>query len=151
VQTSVCSSPTPYVFRDISGANSGCEFIKAPGKQFAALTKMLFPPEPRYPLAKIPSTMLVFTDGYGRTSDVFKPDLCYGTVSGTGDFRTIKEVLARQAGVDDSNDAIPGNGYIDWACVLEQRVEYLGTDAFPGMMQVGQTILFWGDIQIIRQ
>lgn len=118
--------------------------------QFAALTKMLFPPEPRYPLTEIPSTMLVFTDGYGRTSGVFKPDLCYGKVTGAGDARIIPAVLENGLG-GTVTDAILGNGYIDWACVLEQHVEYLGTDAFPGMIQVEQTILFWGDIQIIRQ
>jgi hypothetical protein len=52
--------------------------------------------------------------------------------------------------VTDANDALTNNNFIDWACVLEQDVVYLGTSEFPGKMQVEQTILFWGDIQIIR-
>jgi hypothetical protein len=149
-QTSACTGPTSYVFRNFSGAANGCEFIKSPGKQFVSLTKVKFPPEPRYPLDQIPPTQLVFTDGTGRTSLPFEPDLCYGTVEGTGDNRTIPAVLAGTAGVTDANDALTNNNFIDWACVLEQDVVYLGTSEFPGKMQVEQTILFWGDIQIIR-
>ena len=40
-----------------------------------------------------------------------------------------------------SGDAVPGNGLIDWACILDNTETYVGGDE----MYVTQHILFWGD------
>ena len=39
------------------------------------------------------------------------------------------------------NDAVPNNGVIDWACILDNTETYVGDDE----MYVTQHILFWGD------
>ena len=144
--SSYCSTvPIHYVYRDIDGFDRGCELIKSPGSQLAALVTIDFPKEPRTELSAVPPTRLRFA---GSTAD-FLPKLCIGTVVGTGDLRTIDEVLkGTLPGVTPNGalDQVRDNGAIDWGCVLEHHVEYLGTSS----MQVRQTILFWGDIQIIR-
>jgi hypothetical protein len=140
--SATCTTSIHYVLRDIDGDQSGCEFIKAPGGQLAAAAKIVFPPEARTALNSIPKTTVVFPDGFGGTV-AYQPDLCTGTVGGTATNPTILEVLtaAPPAGFVDQ---VPGNGYRDWACILEQNVEYLGPLVSP-QMQVSQTILFWGD------
>jgi hypothetical protein len=84
-------------------------------------------------------------DGGGFVS--YAPPLCSGTVavSGAGINSTIEEVLASPK-PDYVDDQVDNGSIIDWACVLDQRVEYLGP-----RMQVTQLILFWGDPIIIRQ
>jgi hypothetical protein len=44
-------------------------------------------------------------------------------------------------GCTSGNDAVPNNGLIDWACVLDNTETYVGDDE----MYVTQHILFWGD------
>jgi hypothetical protein len=50
--------------------------------------------------------------------------------------------------LSDANGVIPGNGFIDYACIASQTVDYL---LGRGWMQVSQTILVWGDPMGIRQ
>ncbi len=144
--TGVCPSVN-YVFRDISGAANGCEFIKSPGSQFAASVDITFPPEPRTELNAVPGTTLGFADGLGGIVS-FVPGLCTGTVVPIGGGWTISEVLTATP-PPGYVDVVPGNIYADWACILEQDVDYLGPLLNP-QMQVRQVILFWGDLLIIR-
>jgi len=44
------------------------------------------------------------------------------------------------------NDAVPNNGVIDWACILDNTETYVGDDE----MYVTQHILFWGDAYFAR-
>ena len=140
--TAFCPS-IHYVFRDIVGATKGCEFIKGPGQQLAASMTITFPPEPRKELGDVPPTTVRFPDGYGGVVD-YLPKLCTGTVGGTEPNLTIEEVLTDTppAGFVD---VVAGNGFKDWACILKQKVEYLGPS-----MQISQTILVWGDPAAIR-
>jgi len=136
-----------YVFRDIVGTANGCEFIKSPDSQFAASVDITFPPEPRTELNAVPGTTLGFADGLGGIVS-FVPGLCTGTVVPIGGGWTISEVLTASP-PPGYVDVVPGNIYADWACILEQDVDYLGPLLNP-QMQVRQVILFWGDLLIIR-
>jgi hypothetical protein len=42
---------------------------------------------------------------------------------------------------------VPGTPQKDWACILNNTQEFVGS----GLMQIRQTILFWGDIAFSRQ
>jgi hypothetical protein len=141
-----CTTAVGYVLRNI-GVAEGCEMLKTPGEQLAASADMLFPPEPRTALGAEPLTEIVFNDSSGvpyMPGSPFVPQRCTGTVvlDRNGE-RTIREVLD---GGTVGYDHVPG-GYKDWACILDNKIEYLGGN----QMQVRQTILFWGDIEIKRQ
>jgi hypothetical protein len=139
-----CTTAVGYVLRNIGGAE-GCEMLKTPGEQLAASAEIQFPPEPRTALGAEPLTTIVFSTPSGVPyPTVFTPQRCTGTVvpDSNGE-RTIREVLD---GGTVGYDHVPG-GFKDWACVLDNVTEYLGND----QMQIRQTILFWGDIEIKRQ
>jgi hypothetical protein len=139
-----CTTAIGYVLRNI-GVFEGCELLKTPGEQLAASADILFPPEPRTALGLEPLTTIVFSTPSGAPySPVFTPQRCTGTVvlDSNGE-RTILEVLS---GGTVGYDHVPG-GFRDWACILDNVTEYLGAD----QMQIRQTILFWGDIEIRRQ
>ena len=139
-----CTTAIGYVLRNI-GVAEGCELLKTPGEQLAASADILFPPEPRTALGAEPLTTIVFSTPSGVPYlPAFTPQRCTGTVvlDSNGE-RTILEVLS---GGSVGYDVVPG-GYKDWACILDNVTEYLGADK----MQVRQTILFWGDIEIKRQ
>jgi len=67
------------------------------------------------------------------------PDLPYGTWDGTGNWPGLVRL-------HDFNDAVPNNGLIDWACILDNTETYVGDDE----MYVTQHILFWGDAYFAR-
>ncbi len=139
-----CTTAIGYVLRNI-GVAEGCEMLKTPGEQLAASADMLFPPEPRTALGAEPLTIIVFSTPSGVPYPaVFTPQRCTGTVvlDSNGE-RTILEVLS---GGSVGYDVVPG-GFKDWACILDNVQEYLGADK----MQIRQTVLFWGDIEIKRQ
>ncbi|MDH4260711.1 MAG: hypothetical protein OEW16_10495, partial [Gammaproteobacteria bacterium] len=104
---------------------------------------ILFPPEPSTALGAEPLTTIVFSNPIGSPVS-FTPTRCTGTVAldGNGE-RTILEVLTVPTYV---TDVVPG-GDKDWACILDNVQEYIGAN----QMQIRQTILFWGDIEIKRQ
>lgn len=137
-----CTMLVGYVLRNI-GVAEGCEMLKTPGEQLAASANILFPPEPRTALGAEPLTTIVFSNPLGPPV-AFTPQRCTGTVvpDSNGE-RTILEVLS---GGTVGTDVVPG-GYIDWACILDNVQEYIGAD----QMQIRQTVLFWGDIEIKRQ
>jgi hypothetical protein len=137
-----CTTLVGYVLRNI-GVAEGCELLKTPGEQLAASADMLFPPEPRTALGAEPLTTIVFSNPLGAPVS-FTPQRCTGTVvlDSNGE-RTILEVLSVPT---YAPDVVPG-GYKDWACILDNVQEYLGADR----MQIRQTVLFWGDIEIKRQ
>jgi hypothetical protein len=137
-----CTAAVGYVLRNI-GVAEGCEMLKTPGEQLAASADILFPPEPSTALGAEPPTTIVFSNPSGSPVP-FTPARCAGTVvlDSNGN-RTILEVLS---GGSVGYDVVPG-GYKDWACILDNVQEYLG----GGQMQVRQTVLFWGDIEIKRQ
>jgi hypothetical protein len=137
-----CTALVGYVLRHV-GVAEGCELLKTPGEQLAASADMLFPPEPRTALGAEPLTTIVFSNPLGAPV-AFTPQRCTGTVvlDSNGE-RTILEVLSVPT---YAPDIVPG-GYKDWACILDNVQEYLGAD----QMQIRQTVLFWGDIEIKRQ
>jgi hypothetical protein len=137
-----CTTAIGYVLRNL-GVAEGCELLKTPGEQLAASADMLFPPEPRTALGAEPLTTIVFSNPLGP-SVTFTPQRCTGTVvlDSNGE-RTILEVLSVPT---YAPDVVPG-GHKDWACILDNVQEYLGAD----QMQIRQTVLFWGDIEIKRQ
>jgi hypothetical protein len=137
-----CTTLVGYVLRHV-GVAEGCELLKSPGEQLAASADMLFPPEPRTALGAEPLTTIVFSNPLGAPV-AFTPQRCTGTVvlDSNGE-RTILEVLSVPT---YAPDVVPG-GYKDWACILDNVQEYLGAD----QMQIRQTVLFWGDIEIKRQ
>lgn len=162
-----CGYPTVhYFFRDVSGSRRGCELLKNSGAQVVASMQVTFPEEPRLSLAELATTgatTALFSDSSGATGSM-QIGLCEGDILGRDtDNPTIALVLDGVTGVwsvpgvTDSvvpvagkvQDAIPGNGVMDWACILEQTVEYRGTLAVP-LMQVTERDLFWGDFSIIR-
>jgi hypothetical protein len=140
-----CTTAIGYVLRNI-GVAEGCELLKTPGEQLAASADMLFPPEPRTALGAEPLTTIVFSNPLGAPV-TFTPQRCTGTVvlDSNGE-RTIREVLETGPSHPIYFDVVPG-GYKDWACILDNVTEYLGADR----MQIRQTVLFWGDIEIKRQ
>jgi hypothetical protein len=137
-----CTTLVGYVLRHV-GVAEGCELLKTPGEQLAASADMLFPPEPRTALGAEPLTTIVFSNPLGAPVS-FTPQRCTGTVvlDSNGE-RTILEVLSVPT---YAPDVVPG-GHKDWACILDNVQEYLGAD----QMQIRQTVLFWGDIEIKRQ
>jgi hypothetical protein len=137
-----CTALIGYVLRNI-GVAEGCEMLKTPGEQLAASADILFPPEPRTALGAEPLTTIVFSNPLGSPV-AFTPQRCTGTVvlDSNGE-RTILEVLS---GGTVGTDVVPG-GHKDWACILDNVQEYIGAD----QMQIRQTVLFWGDIEIKRQ
>jgi hypothetical protein len=137
-----CTTAIGYLLRNI-GVAEGCEMLKTPGEQLAASADILFPPEPRTALGAEPLTSIVFSNPLGSPVN-FTPQRCTGTVvlDSNGE-RTILEVLS---GGTVGTDVVPG-GHKDWACILDNVQEYIGAD----QMQIRQTVLFWGDIEIKRQ
>jgi hypothetical protein len=144
-----CTTLVGYVLRNI-GVAEGCEMLKTPGEQLAASADILFPPEPRTALGAEPLTTIVFNDPSGVPYTPFPPfelQRCTGTVVLDSNLeRTIQEVLLTLPTNPTYPDVVPG-GHKDWACILDNVQEYLGADK----MQIRQTILFWGDIEIKRQ
>lgn len=141
-----------YVFRDLTGPTKGCEFIKGPGQQLAASMDITFPPEPRTDLYGMPPTFFEFPGASGY----FTTDICNGELvtDDTTGLTSIKIDTLRKADgtlVTLANDAVPDNLVIDWACIQEHHVDYLGGDD-PGTeeMQVIQKLFFWGDPKGIR-
>ena len=145
-----CTTLVGYVLRHV-GVAEGCEMLKTPGEQFAASADILFPPEPSTALGAEPLTTIVFSTPSGVPYPAaFTPQRCTGTVvlDSNGE-RTIREVLD---GGTVGYDHVTG-GFKDWACILDNVTEYLGTFDSLGrrQMQIRQTVLFWGDIEIKRQ
>jgi len=137
-----CTTVVGYVLRNI-GVAEGCEMLKTPGEQLAASADILFPPEPRTALGSEPLTTILFSNPLGSPV-AFTPQRCTGTVVlDSNGKRTILEVLS---GGTVGTDVVAG-GHKDWACILDNVQEYIGAD----QMQIRQTILFWGDIEIKRQ
>lgn len=137
-----CTTLVGYVLRNI-GVAEGCEMLKTPGEQLAASANILFPPEPRTALGSEPLTTIVFSNPSGPPMP-FTPARCTGTVvPDLNGERTILEVLS---GGTVGYDVVSG-GHKDWACILDNVQEYIGADK----MQIRQTVLFWGDIEIKRQ
>jgi len=73
-----------------------------------------------------PDLHYTYTNASGTTTTV--------SWSGTGDWPGLVRL-------HDFNDAVPNNGLIDWACILDNTETYVGADR----MYVTQHILFWGD------
>jgi hypothetical protein len=75
----------------------------------------------------------------------FTPQRCVGTVVPDRNGEpTILEVLSVPG---FAPDIVPGTPQKDWACILNNAQEFVGS----GLMQIRQTILFWGDISFSRQ
>jgi hypothetical protein len=152
-----CEEPVSYIFRNLGGGTEGCDLTKPEGEQLAASIKIKFPPEITAPLGAEELTQIAFSDGNGG-SVPFTPERCIGTVVADPNGNlTIAEVLqgTLYIGMEpltDANDAVPGNGSIDWACILDNAQDYLGPpeEGAEEQMQVKQTILFWGDISFSR-
>lgn len=139
-----CTTAVGYVFRNIEGAAEGCSMDKAPGEQLAASIEITFPPEPTTGLGDEPLTQIEFSDGAGGLVP-FTPQRCVGTVvQDRNGEPTILEVLSQPGFVPD---IVPSTPQIDWACVLDNTQEYIGS----GQMRVRQKHLFWGDINFSRR
>jgi hypothetical protein len=140
-----CTTAIGYVLRNIDGAAEGCEINKAPSEQLAASVDLVFPPEPATALGAEPPTLIRFSTNVPGELASFTPQRCVGTVvEDSNGEPTIAEVLSDPGFVPD---VVPATPQKDWACILENTQEYLGS----GQMRVRQTILFWGDIQFQRQ
>jgi len=147
--------PIKFLLQDLTGTFRGCNLFKQPGNQMVGVMKIAFPREASSPLATMKKTEVWFPYGDGSYAKII-PELCTGTLVGTGDNLTVAEVLTLGDGLplkdgselSDYNDVIPGNGFIDYACIASQTVEHL---LGKGWMQVSQTILVWGDPMGIRQ
>ena len=105
----------------------------------------MFPPEPATALGAEPATLIRFSTAVPGELVPFTPQRCIGTVvEDRNGEPTIAEVLGEAGFVPD---VVPATPQKDWACILGNTQEYLGS----GLMQVRQTILFWGDIQFSRR
>lgn len=158
-----CSSNIPYLFRTIPTGVGGCELRKDEDDTIAAVLDVVFPEEPRTELDAVPPTMILFPGA----SDEWPMPLCKGTLvmDANGDSvradrdprpddvgldlvspdPTIVEVLTDPESIGVT-DVVPGTPSLEWACVLEHQVDYVG----GSQMQVRQRILFWGDPVITR-
>lgn len=153
----------PYLFRTVPTGFGGCELRKDENDTIAAVLDVVFPDEPRTELDKVPLTKILFpgastswpmplckgtlvmdanADGVRMDRDPRPDDVGLDLVSPDP---TIVEVLTAPASIGVT-DVVDG-GALEWACVLEDRVDYVGDDR----MQVRQRILFWGDPLIVRQ
>ncbi|MBL8199598.1 MAG: hypothetical protein JNK40_01380 [Chromatiales bacterium] len=140
-----CTTAIGYVLRNIGGTAEGCELIKAPGEQLAASIDILFPPETSTALGSEPLTRIGFSTAVPGVVVPFTPQRCIGTVVPDRNGEpTILEVLSVPGFVPD---IVPGTPQKDWACILNNTQEFVGS----GLMQIRQTILFWGDISFSRQ
>ncbi len=140
-----CTRAVGYVFRNIDGAQEGCEINKTPDEQLAASIDILFPPETATALGAEPLTQIEFSTNVPGVVVPFTPARCIGTVvADSNGNATIAEVLSVPGFVLDQ---VPGTPAKDWACILSNTQEYLGS----GQMQVRQKILFWGDINFTRR
>jgi hypothetical protein len=141
------STNVHYFLRDIAGTDQGCEFIKDAYGQLAASMTTTFPPEP----PDLNFTEVVFPSPT-LGSVAYAPGLCTGTVVGLDDNPTIAEVLTGPTRPAGYVDVVPETtGVRDWACILDQTVKQAPPGYPSTWIQVTQRILFWGDIQIIRQ
>jgi hypothetical protein len=157
-----CLSNVSYVFRTVPSGIGGCELAKIPGEQVAAVMDVVFPREPRVALDEKDPTTIRFPDP-GSADGYFDFDmpLCTGTLvidANADGFRTadgrspdptIVEVLTDPTSIG-AEDLVLSTSAIEWACVLEDEEDYVGTDAIGEWMQVRQRVLFWGDPIIIR-
>jgi hypothetical protein len=135
-----CTTAVGYVLRNIGGTEEGCELIKTPGEQLAASISILFPPEDSTALGSEPLTQIEFSTAVPDEFVPFTPQRCIGTVVPDRNGEpTIAEVLGVPGFVPD---VVPGTPQKDWACILNNTQEFVGS----GLMQIRQTILFWGDI-----
>lgn len=140
-----CTTAVGYVLRNIGGTEEGCELIKTPGEQLAASISILFPPEDSTALGSEPLTQIEFSTAVPGVLVPFTPQRCIGTVVPDRNGEpTIAEVLGVPGFVPD---VVPGTPQKDWACILNNTQEFVGS----GLMQIRQTILFWGDISFSRQ
>lgn len=140
-----CTTAIGYVLRNIGGTEEGCELLKAPGEQLAASIDILFLPETSTALGSEPLTQIEFSTDVPGVLVPFTPQRCIGTVVPDRNGEpTILEVLSVPGFVPD---IVPGTPQKDWACILNNTQEFVGT----GLMQIRQTILFWGDISFSRQ
>lgn len=140
-----CTAAIGYVLRNIGGTEEGCELLKSPGEQLAASIDILFPPETSTALGAEPLTQIEFSTAVPGVLVPFTPQRCIGTVVPDRNGEpTIAEVLSVPGFVPD---IVPGTPQKDWACILNNTQEFVGS----GLMQIRQTILFWGDISFSRQ
>ncbi len=150
-----CESDVAYVFRTLEGIVEGCELTTPElAQQLAASIQICFPPEASQPLGfDAPKTEVEFVNPNDPTTPfAFTPERCTGTVvlDPNGN-RIISEVLNHPAAFDLID--VPGEVYpddkVEFSCILDNAQEYLGPQVSP-LMQVCQTILFWGDIRWSR-
>ena len=140
-----CTTAIGYLLRNIDGAEEGCELSKEPGEQLAASIDILFPPEPSTAIGAEPATLIRFSTPNPLVTVPFTPARCVGTVVPDRNGEpTIAEVLSNPGFVPD---LVPATPQKDWACILNNGQEFVGS----GLMQIRQTILFWGDIAFSRQ
>jgi len=140
-----CTAAVGYALRNIDGANEGCELVKTSDEELAASIDILFPPETSTVLGAEPLTKIEFSTNVPGQSVPFTPGRCIGTVVPDRNGEpTIAEVLSVPGFVPD---VVPATPQKDWACVLNSSQEFVGS----GLMQIRQTILFWGDISFSRQ
>ena len=146
-----CETTVGYLFRNIGAGLEGCELIKTPGEQLAASIDICFPPEEATELGDEQLTEIEFTN----TADPENPVLytaarCPGSVAlDPNGNRIIPEVLQNPG----TYDLIPATNAVEFACILANGQEYLGTPTVSSQreMQVCQTIVFWGDIRFSRR
>jgi len=166
-----CRWGVPYVFRTVATGFGGCELSKDENDDLVAVLDVVFPPEPRTELDAIPQTQITFPGAAPWTMPLCKGTLDLdanndglridrdprpdadpdnlGLILGIDQVSpdpTIVEVFDYPADGIGVEDVVPG-GALEWACVLESDVDYVGSD----QMQVRQRVLFWGDPIVIRQ
>jgi hypothetical protein len=143
-----------YDLETFVGAGSECELRKLPPDspivQIAGSMQVTFEAEgvlgTPYEEWGSEQTRMRFTKQDGSLSDPYPAPRCRGTVVDDANGNpTILEVLAAPTPIW-VEDQVAGNGIIDWACVLDHRELFLGN----GLMQVTQTVLFWGDVSFNR-
>jgi len=146
-----CETAIGYVFRNFSGITEGCELIKTPGEQIAAFIDICFPPEEATDLGEEPLTEIEFANTADPQNPVlYTAERCPGSVvlDPNGN-RIIPEVLQNPG----TYDLIPETDAVEFACILDNGQEYLGTPPASSQreMQVCQGVMFWGDIRFSRR
>jgi len=160
IQGGVCAKTFDYTL-STELSEDACNLDQNPAPnftaQFAASVKVQFPPEDRLDIAQpsVHYTEVQFSKPEGGLTDAWRPDRCEGTVvlDANGN-KTIAEVLGPDDHYDPATDGV-GIGVVDkttsdpldWACILETTIEYVGSD----QMQRTDTVLFWGDARFSTQ
>lgn len=140
-----CTSAVGYALRNVDGLQEGCELTKNSDEELAGSIDILFPPETATAIGSEPLTKIDFSTPVPGVMVSFTPQRCIGTVVPDRNGEpTIAEVLSVPGFV---TDVVPATPQKDWACVLNNTQEFVGS----GLMQIRQTILFWGDIAFSRQ